>query len=241
MRCILDVLGEYSRDRDQADRSADSIHSVMSAIAEQGIDSSISIKASTLGAVFDKPSCTERISKICERAVELGVEVEIDMEARGLLDYTLYTAESLVDSGFAITLAVQAYLDRTPADLEQLISAGMRIRLVKGAYSGDSNDYVDIQGRFRACAEIIGHQGIVFCAGTHDPELINWLKDEYIQSRHVEFGFLKGLSDETKTTLVKDGRMVAEYVPFGGPAESYVARRTNYLKKLKELGKEPAP
>ena len=143
--------------------------------------------------------------------------------------------------GFAITLAVQAYLDRTPADLERLLSEGVKVRLVKGAYSGDSNDYQDIQKRFRSCAEIIGNQGMIFCAGTHDIELINWLKDEYIQSRHVEFGFLKGLSDETKKARVKDGRMVAEYVPFGGHSESYVTRRLAYLKKLKAIGKEPAP
>ncbi len=39
--------------------------------------------------------------------------------------------ESLAESGFAITLAVQAYLDRTPADLERLLSEGIRVRLVK--------------------------------------------------------------------------------------------------------------
>ena len=78
-----------------------------------------------------------------------------------------------------------------------------------------------------------------FSVGTHDPDLIAWLVQD--TPRTVEFGFLMGLSDETKHWLAKKGRAVAEYVPFGEEAGAYVARREAYLEKLAAEGRSPVP
>ena len=57
----------------------------------------------------------------------------------------------------------------------------------------------------------------------------------------VEFGFLKGLADETKVRLADEGWNVVEYVPFGKESLAYVARRMVYLERLKSIGTGPAP
>jgi proline dehydrogenase len=84
--------------------------------------------------------------------------------------------------------------------------------------------------------------GIPFSIGTHDPGFLNWARTELADDKSsLEFGFLKGMSDETKISLVSDGWAVAEYVPFGRDANGYISRRLRYLRMLERLGRSPAP
>ena len=107
---------------------------------------------------------------------------------------------------------------------------------------GDTIKFEDIQERFKALVEISIASGEPFSVGTHDPELIGWLKRKMENERDmVEFGFLKGLSDTTKTDLANAGWRVAEYVPFGSNKLAYEARRLKYLRELDALGRVPLP
>ena len=164
------------------------------------------------------------------------------MEGRPLVDNTLISAIDLAREGEPVTLALQAYLDRTPGDLAACIDAGVTVRLVKGAYGGDISDFTAIQERFRTHAETLMNAGIPFCAGTHDPELIDWLKDGMRNRKnHIEFGFLKGLADGAKIEMSREGWKVAEYIPFGPGGKAYYQRREQYLETLSRLGRAPVP
>jgi hypothetical protein len=57
----------------------------------------------------------------------------------------------------------------------------------------------------------------------------------------MTFGFLMGLSDQTKLELAGKGWQVSEYVPFGRDPGPYVARRERYLRELREQDRSPAP
>ena len=60
-------------------------------------------------------------------------------------------------------------------------------------------------------------------AATHDPEIIEWLKDKMRSRKNtIEFGFLKGLADRTKSELSEEGWKVAEYVPYGPGARHII-------------------
>jgi proline dehydrogenase len=61
------------------------------------------------------------------------------------------------------------------------------------------------------------------------------------QRDHLTFGFLMGLSDQTKLRLARQGWQVSEYVPFGSDPVPYVARRERYLRELREQDRSPAP
>jgi proline dehydrogenase len=61
------------------------------------------------------------------------------------------------------------------------------------------------------------------------------------QRDHLTFGFLMGLSDQTKLRLARQGWQVSEYVPFGSDPGPYVARRERYLRELREQDRSPAP
>ncbi len=84
--------------------------------------------------------------------------------------------------------------------------------------------------------------GSPFSAATHDPELVDWLRDEMGDHRDlIEFAFLKGLAEHTKTAMAADGWNVAEYVPYGPGGQAYIQRRTRYLETLNYLGRAPVP
>jgi proline dehydrogenase len=213
---------------------------MLQTLGEGKAGASLAVKPSLLGAISDRKQCRSNLLELARAALNACAPVELDMEGRGLVDFTLQTALEAASSGLPVTLTLQAYLDRTAADLERALDGRLCVRIVKGAYAGDTADFSDIQRRMRNLCGRLLESGADFCAGTHDPELIGWLEHEGSR-RSLEFGFLMGLADETKLRLASSGWRVAEYVPFGTESGPYVVRRRRYLKALEKLGRTPAP
>lgn len=239
IRCILDVLGEYARSEEQARENRECSSAAIAAIGEHHLDASLTVKMTAFGASFDREAARDSLLRLCEEARAHGVGFEVDMEGRGLVEMTVEAAVACARQGLPVTLALQTSLDRTAEDLDRVVRHGIRPRLVKGAYGADTRDPGEVRERFRALAAGLLDRGVPFSAGTHDPDLVAWLVAD--AGRTVEFGFLMGLADETKLRLAKEGRAVAEYVPFGGQAAAYVARRERYLARLAAEGRTPVP
>jgi proline dehydrogenase len=212
---------------------------------QKELDASMTIKPTMLGALLDKARCTEHILTIFREAVALGVGFEIATEAKGLVEYTVkaaVTCSKAANEGQHLTLALQAYLDRTPEDLKIALDNGIRPRLVKGAYLGDTGEFTEIQERFKRLAERVSESKHFLLVGTHDPELIQWVMKRVGSNKQlVELGFLKGLADSAKLDLARQGWGVLEYIPFGENVETYESRRWKYLRELEHLGKAPVP
>jgi proline dehydrogenase len=105
----------------------------------------MSVKVSTLGYAFDKDACLRNLLSIAKEASLRGMGFEIDMEGRGTVDFTLDAARAIFETSYPVTVAPQAYLDRTAKDIESMVKNRIRVRLVKGAYAGDAQDFEDIQ------------------------------------------------------------------------------------------------
>ena len=242
IRCIIDALGKYARDENQALKSVDAYISCIRAIKEHSLNASLTLKLTSIGATFDQALCRKNVQTIVNETSHHQVGFEIDMEGRNLVSYTLDIAMLYAQECEPLTLALQAYLNRTPHDLRQAIERKIRPRIVKGAYVGDTTEFKDIQERFKTLVEISVAKGGPFSVGTHDPELIGWLEREMENEKdQIELGFLKGLSDATKIDLANSGWNVAEYVPFGSSRSAYEARRLKYLRELHGLRRSPMP
>lgn len=77
------------------------------------------------------------------------------MEGRSTIDFTLNAARICSENGLQVTVALQAYLNRTERDLDAMIETGVRVRLAKGAYTGDINYFNDIQKKLIGHAEVL--------------------------------------------------------------------------------------
>jgi len=242
MKVVLDILGEASSARSESDSTRDAYLDLVRAISNERLYASISVKVSSLGYTLDKAQCLNDVLTIAKESAALRVGFELDIEGRSLVDFTLEAAGACAESRYPVTLALQAYLDRTPRDLDVALTSGIRVRLVKGAYSGDVADFTDIQGRFKGLVRTLMESGASFCVGTHDPELIVWTTMKAVDfGEKIEFGMLKGLSDQTKLEFIKNKWRVSEYVPFGPSRAAYESRRRAYMRMLKSMGRSPAP
>jgi proline dehydrogenase len=242
IRCTLALAGEYARTPEGAQAALAENLACLRAMAPAGTGSSLSVKPSALGGLSDRDACRKYLVRISEEASGSGVPLEIDMEGKGYVDFTLALALACREVHPRVTVALQSYLDRTPADIRQMVTGGVRVRLVKGAYLGDTREFGEIQRRTREDARLLWELHAPFSLGTHDPVLIAEIRREPGGGRDlVEFGFLKGLSDLTKTALATEGWAVSEYVPFGPGGEGYILRRERYLKELALAGRAPAP
>jgi proline dehydrogenase len=238
----IDILGESSRNEKEIQDSVGKYIEMVRTIAAERLLAAVTIKVTSLGYLLDRQVCLNNVLEIGRVANEAKVGFEIDMEGRSIVDFSLMAARSCAENGLKLTIALQAYLKRTGNDLDEMIESGIRVRLVKGAYAGDTNDFQEIQSRLVGLAKALSEGGAEFALGTHDPQIISWAEEERGGSKDkIEFGMLKGLSDETKLDFIRKGWRVAEYVPFGPNAKAYVQRRLDYLQKLRELGRSPAP
>jgi proline dehydrogenase len=241
IRCIFDILGRYNQDEEKARRSHDAYVELAREVAARRLKASISVKPSTFGGTVGRQFTKAFVRSLCEKASEMGVGLELDMEGQRMVDLTLELAEDCASTGVRPTIALQAYLSRTPQDIERMIDAGVRVRLVKGAYTGDIRDFNTISEVFKDLVELIISRDVPFCVATHDPEILEWVQQRMPDREIMELSFLKGLADETKGHLVSNGWKVSEYVPYGSNKEGYEARRKAYIRILDELGRVPAP
>lgn len=242
IRVTIDILGESSRNEKEIQASVKEYTEMVRVIAAERLDAAVTVKVTSLGYLLDRQGCLANVLEIGRAANDAKVGFEIDMEGRSIVDFSLMAARICAENGLTLTIALQAYLKRTGNDLEAMIESGNRIRLVKGAYAGDTSDFQEIQSRFIGLAKALSESGNGFALGTHDPQIISWAEAEMGRSKDkMEIGMLKGLSDETKLDFARKEWRVVEYVPFGTNATAYVQRRLDYLQKLKALGRSPAP
>ncbi|UCE36995.1 MAG: proline dehydrogenase family protein [Thermoplasmata archaeon] len=240
--CTIDILGENIRTEEDAKQVLNKHIDCIRRIQKENLKASLAVKLSALGANFDQEQCKEYLFIVLKEAQENQVPIEIDIEGTPMVKFTLKTAFLAKEKGYPVILALQSYLDRTKNDLKKVLDHGITVRLVKGAYKGNINDFFLIQKRFRGLFTQLLENESHFLVGTHDRELIAWMKEKAGNNKEIiEFGFLKGLADKTKIILAEQGWGVSEYVPFGSERKAYETRRRRYLSELQRLRRIPAP
>ena len=234
LKLTLDLLGENVTDRATADATVEAYIQLLNGIKEHGLISSISIKLTMMGLDIDRKYCTENLFRLLDVAKQHNQFVRIDMEGS---DYTQITIDIFKEAfaiyGKHVGTVIQTMLHRTKDDIIELAELGADIRLVKGAYGEPTNlalqNMPAIRESYKECAKILLEKTAYPRFGTHDDELVNWLK-EYTTEHNIpkesfEFQMLYGLREETMVQLTNDGYMTRVYVPFGTDWFPYFSRR----------------
>ncbi len=234
LKLTLDLLGENVTDKTTADATVEAYIQLLNGIKEHGLISSISIKLTMMGLDIDRKYCTENLFRLLDVAKQHNQFVRIDMEGS---DYTQITIdifkEAFAKYGKHVGTVIQTMLHRTKDDIIELADLGADIRLVKGAYKEPSSlalqNMPAIRESYKECAKILLEKTAYPRFGTHDDELVNWLK-EYTTEHNIpkesfEFQMLYGLREETMVQLTNDGYMTRVYVPFGTDWFPYFSRR----------------
>jgi proline dehydrogenase len=230
---ILDLLGEGVTDLAGATHAVEQYEEATDAIAQRGLDSTISIKLSQLGQTVDRDACVANLNEILDHAQSVGVRVEVDMEDSSLVPDTLSLFREAVIKHPETRLAIQAALRRTPLDLEAMASLKPRIRLVKGAYAEPmelaQRGKDEIRAQYKYLTDWLFQYGADPAFGTHDGELIDYARQAAIKAgkspKDFEIQVLYGIRRDLQLKLTAAGYRVRVYIPFGEAWYPYLTRR----------------
>lgn len=234
LKLTLDLLGENVKDRQTATDTVDSYIKLLDGIKEHDLDSSISIKLTMMGLDIDENFCRENLFRLLDIAQKHDQFVRIDMEGSDNTQITLdIFKEAQKKYGNHVGTVIQSMLYRSKDDINELAEMGADIRLVKGAYNEPSKIALqkmpDIREAFKEQSKVLLAKTDFPRFGTHDDELVNWIKDytteNDISKDHFEFQMLYGLREETMVQLTEEGYKTRIYVPFGTDWLPYFTRR----------------
>ena len=225
----LDLLGEAVDDRQGVERATTEYLECLD--RAEGLGANISVKLTQLGLAIDSDLAAEAVDRLAIAAAKAGTTVTIDMEdSRYTADTIDIYAEAQARRG-NLGVCVQAYLRRTPDDLERLIPLGGHIRLCKGAYVEGSEIAFqgsdDVDAAFaRLLNVLMAAENVRPAIATHDPRLIELaVRLGERRTAGYEFQMLYGIRDDEQRRLADMGRTVRVYLPFGAAWYPYLTRR----------------
>jgi len=234
LKLTLDLLGENVKDKKTATETVDNYVKLLDGIEDHGLDSSISIKLTMIGLDIDEDFCRANLHRLLDVAQKHGQFVRIDMESSENTQVTIdIFKEAQEKYGKHVGTVIQSMLFRSKDDINDLAGMNADIRLVKGAYNESSKialqNMPDIREAFKDQAKVLLSETDFPRFGTHDDELVNWIKDytseNDISKDRFEFQMLYGLREETMVQLTEEGYKTRIYVPFGTDWLPYFTRR----------------
>ncbi len=240
----LDHLGEDTTDRATADATVAAYLELIEALTTAGqvAGAEVSVKLSAVGQALtaspDIPAGGNAYAmagarKIADAAYAAGARVNLDIEDHTTIDQTLEVLFELRRTHPDIGVAIQAMLLRTPKDLAELTGPGSRVRLVKGAYNEPDSvaftdpDQIDL-AYVRAMKFLMYGKGYPMI-GSHDPRMVaiaaKLASDAGRTPDRWEHQMLYGIRPDEQERLVKEGKTMRVYIPYGADWYGYFTRR----------------
>ncbi|MBL8982552.1 MAG: proline dehydrogenase family protein [Gemmatimonadetes bacterium] len=234
---IITRLGETLTGERNTDEVREHYISAMADVARRGLSTVISIKPTQLGLDSSMAECGRQLEALAQAAHEHGAFIWMDMEDSSYVDRTLELYERVKSVYPKTGLAMQAYLYRTPKDLERLMPLRPVVRLVKGAYAEPANvafpKKADTDAAFVELGETLlaaskeGKAMPIF--GTHDMNIVHRLvgraRSMQMTKEQFEVHMLYGIRSAEQRALTADGVGVRCLISYGSNWFPWYMRR----------------
>jgi proline dehydrogenase len=232
-------LGENVATEEEADVVVAHYLEVLDRVARAGLDTEISVKLTHLGFDLGSDLSLRNLLKLVRAAGERRNWVWIDMESAPYVEGTISVYRQALESSSDVGLCLQAYLHRTPADLETLLALTPSIRLVKGAYREPPalaltrKNQID-QSYLRLSEQLLAERrsGRVrrFAVATHDLDLIETItrtasRDGIAPSDAFEVQMLYGIRQADQLRLARSGQPTRCLIAYGPAWYPWYMRR----------------
>lgn len=231
-------LGENVLTAAEAGHAAQVYVELLDEIKRRNLAALPSLKLTHLGLDLGEAVCLPNLGRVLERGRATGTRVWIDMESSAYTDRTLDLYARLRPEHPQLACVVQAYLRRTPADVERLIDLGATVRLCKGAYREppaiaypDKRDVDAAYARLadRLLAPDALARGVYTGFATHDERLIAHVRARAAERRlaagRFEIQMLYGIRADLHAPLLAERVPLRVLVPFGEDWYGYFMRR----------------
>ena len=245
----IDYLGELSKTIDDCEKATKQYLDIIEYYKNSSID--ISIKPTQIGLKLDREKCFELLLKITSLARQYGITIRLDMEDFSVTQDTIDMCLRIWKKNPNIGIALQSNLYRTTNDLPKLMSRGISIRLIKGAYKEDitksyQQNNLKVKSFLRLAQTLLSNNGksyfhylnnVKHAIGTHDETIIKSIKTQLpvfkVKPTDFQFELLYGIRRDISFSLLKEGYNVTLYIPFGEEWLPYTLRRLKEFKNLR--------
>jgi len=230
-------LGENLTEMAQADSVAAHYHALIDEIARRQLAGQISPKLTQLGLDLDAEATYRHCESLARHAAQTGSRFWIDMEDSSYVDRTLDLYVRLLGAHPGVGVCLQAYLRRTPADVERLRPLGSAVRLVKGAYDEPAERALrakrDVNAAYRGLALSMLPDAaagrLTMGLGTHDVQLVEDIARAGADAGHdrdaFEVQMLYGIRVDQQRRLRAAGFRVRVLIAYGEYWYPWYARR----------------
>jgi proline dehydrogenase len=233
----IDVLGEVAKNSAEVQRTVDEYAQVLIAISTHNLNATVSVKPTALGLLLNKKECFHHLECLITLAQTHQTAVCIDMEDVSCTQDEIEFFETLRVRHSNVSLALQAYLQRTYSDIERLTLGQSSLRICKGIYVEDKAHLVDgaLKDRREINRHFFNHVKRCFetrtyvAIATHDDALIKQIitlaKNCNTAHSTFEFQMLLGVCEPLRDNLLAAGYKVCIYLPYGSDWYGYSTRR----------------
>lgn len=221
----LDRLGEASSGA-SADTYAADASALLIAQSTAGLEPNVSVKLTALGLEEGSDVAAARLEGILTTAQSVHGFVRVDAEYPHSLDQLHEIVCTARAAGRPVGTVLQANMRRSMRDVDRLISAGVPIRLVKGAYDPGVDgvgESAAVDAAYLGLAERLLGSPLHVAFGTHDDRIIDQLGDA--AKARGEIQLLYGVRSDLAERLVANGWRVRIYTPYGPDWWPYSLRR----------------
>lgn len=233
---IITYLGENVSSDAAADQTVAEYKRLLAALTAESADAHVSIKLTQFGWDIDRARALDRVRAVAATAATTRTVLAIDMESSPYVESTVEAYESLSREFNDATLCLQAYLHRTPADLQRLLTGKPSIRLVKGAYREPADRAIQdrhaVTAQYRTLArQLLGQvgRGAHVAFGTHDLDLLSQIRADArelgVQPSAYEIQMLYGIQNEARRSLAAEGEQVRVLISYGKAWYAWFMRR----------------
>jgi proline dehydrogenase len=234
LMCTLDHLGEHVAEPEHVEAAAQAYLELIRQLSVFSPDTNVSVKLTSIGLDVSEDLAWQNLLRITDEARERGgIFIRVDTEESKYITQTLAFVKEIHKNYERIGTAIQSCLRRSETDLVDLNTAGISVRLVKGAYEERANiayeKQTDIASAYRRLMFVLLDRGTKPVVATHDPEILEiarkYIRQHNLPSDRYQFEMLLGVRHDLQTRLVKDGYPLRVYVPYGYDWYPYFSRR----------------
>ena len=222
-KVIANLVGENIQSAEKIETICETYAELLDRFSDS--DFSISLKLSSIGLDHEYKSTMENLTKLVQSASINKQMIRLDMEDSKYTDQTIEVCKSIHnDYPGSIGITLQANLNRTERDLEDLKRNGISIRLVKGAYFENDQiaitDMNQIRQRFLEYSQLlIADSNVKHSIATHDEPILDSISLNSEMKNH-RFEFLYGVRRDLQRRFINSNE-VGLYMPFGEEWVSY--------------------
>ena len=230
----LEFMGESTSSISEANNVTQEFLAIIKTIKDENLTSIVSLDLSHIGLAIDKQLAFENLKLLAEAAKAINKEVIISAEGIESTDEIIETFCKISPDYSNVGLTLQAYLYRTPNDLERCLKETQgKIRIVKGAFAtpeqysirrGDQLDDLYI----KYVETLLLNQRTCSIA-THHDKIQNKVKELLIRHEipksNYEFEMLLGIREDLLTNLQLEGYPCRQYIVYGKEWYLYLCNR----------------